>query len=145
MTRRRLPLTDLERDELLQGVRMRRNNWVTYAPYLDVIHQSLRDAELVPEDQWDDLAALGCVLWVHQRGSGDGQTWLLTMPGDEDQARGRLSVLTPLGWALLGARAGETVHVLESTGVETYVVEQVMTGGPAAALLPVDQPAAAGR
>jgi regulator of nucleoside diphosphate kinase len=124
MMKRRLPLTEVERLELLEAARVRRNNWVTYAPYLDMIRASLKDAELIPAREWDDMVALGSTIRVRRRAAAAEQ-WVLARPRDEDGRRGRLSVLTPLGWAVLGTRAGDVVYAATEYGPETYVVEGV--------------------
>lgn len=41
--------------------------------------------------------------------TGDGRTVTLVFPGDADISEGRISVLTPIGTALLGLTAGQTI------------------------------------
>lgn len=42
--------------------------------------------------------------------SGDTRCLALTLPGQDDPGRGRISLFSPLGAALLGARAGDVVE-----------------------------------
>ncbi len=46
-------------------------------------------------------------------------------PRDANAAEGRISVLAPLGRALLGASVGEQVQVAAGKSVRTWVIEQI--------------------
>ena len=50
----------------------------------------------------------------------------LVCPADADYERGRVSVLAPIGTALLGYRAGETVEWEVPGGVRRLKIEQVL-------------------
>jgi regulator of nucleoside diphosphate kinase len=50
----------------------------------------------------------------------------LVFPAEADYERGRLSVLAPIGMALLGYRAGETVEWKVPSGVRRLKIEQVL-------------------
>jgi regulator of nucleoside diphosphate kinase len=54
-------------------------------------------------------------------------TWTLVYPGEADYLRGRLSVLSPAGIALLGARCGQTVVCRPPRGVPIqYVISEIL-------------------
>jgi regulator of nucleoside diphosphate kinase len=57
---------------------------------------------------------------------GHGRTFTLVYPEEADIERGRVSVLAPLGVALLGARAGQTVSVHAPSGLRRFKVERVL-------------------
>ncbi len=46
-------------------------------------------------------------------------------PQDADASAGRVSVLTPLGAALLGARVGERVHVVGRGSARAWTIEEI--------------------
>ncbi|WP_243460800.1 GreA/GreB family elongation factor [Paraburkholderia largidicola] len=54
-------------------------------------------------------------------------TWTLVYPDEEDYLRGRLSVLSPTGIALFGARRGQTVVCRPPRGVPIrYVIREIL-------------------
>ena len=48
------------------------------------------------------------------------------LPDDADLSTGRLSVLSPLGTALLGARVGDVVSVVGAAGVRRIKIEAIL-------------------
>ncbi len=82
----------------------------SYAPLTKFLTDELRRATLV-----EPRAVSPCVVTLesHVRFRLDGEDGTrettLACPGREDSLRGRVSVLTPVGSALLGMREGETI------------------------------------
>ncbi|SAK97265.1 GreA/GreB family elongation factor [Caballeronia hypogeia] len=53
--------------------------------------------------------------------------WTLVYPREADYQRGRLSVLSPIGIALLGARRGQVIVCLPPSGVPVhYVIQKIL-------------------
>jgi regulator of nucleoside diphosphate kinase len=52
--------------------------------------------------------------------------YTLVFPGEETPGQGKLSVLSPMGMALLGARVGEEVAWMSAAGPEVAVVKNVL-------------------
>ncbi|MBC8726517.1 hypothetical protein F6X37_34910 [Paraburkholderia sp. 31.1] len=53
--------------------------------------------------------------------------WTLVYPREADYQRGRLSVLSPTGIALLGARCGQVIMCLPPSGVPVhYVIRKIL-------------------
>ena len=64
-------------------------------------------ARIVPEAKLPrDVVALGKEVTYRDESTGREQTVTLVLPQDADIARGRASVLTPIGVALIGLREG---------------------------------------
>ncbi|WP_323033688.1 nucleoside diphosphate kinase regulator [Paracoccus sp. (in: a-proteobacteria)] len=61
---------------------------------------------LAPERMPADVAAIGSAVTFRDETMGREQTVVLVWPEDADIAAGRASVLTPIGVALIGLRAG---------------------------------------
>jgi regulator of nucleoside diphosphate kinase len=55
------------------------------------------------------FAHMGCRIEFRDNATGKAQTVTLVYPGDADIARGRISVLTPIGAALIGLSAGQSI------------------------------------
>lgn len=61
---------------------------------------------LAPERMPEDVAGIGSAVTFRDETTGREQTVVLAWPEDADIAAGRASVLTPIGVALIGLRAG---------------------------------------
>ena len=79
-------------------------------------------AASVPEG----VVTMNSKLRVRDLKSGESETYTLVFPDDADINDGRLSVLAPLGAALLGARAGDVVEFDAPAGVRRLKVEKVL-------------------
>lgn len=75
----------------------------------DQLFQELERAEILPDDSDRPIARIGSTL-DYEAGSGDSRTVTLVFPQDEDISAGRISVLTPVGVALLGLSAGQEME-----------------------------------
>jgi regulator of nucleoside diphosphate kinase len=74
--------------------------------------------------------------WVRIRDSANGsvEDYQLVFPRDADPATHRLSILAPLGTALLGTSEGDEVEWRMPGGVRRFRVQRVtQDGAPAAA------------
>ena len=79
----------------------------------DELADLLMDARLVPAERLpDDRVALNSSVTYVEEPSGVRRTVTLTLPADANPAEGRISVLSPIGRALIGRRRGETVDAV---------------------------------
>ena len=77
-------------------------------------------AEIIPEGSPDGVIGLGSHVTIR---SDDGEeTWVIVGPEEADAPEGRLSSESPVGKALLGARAGDTTVVTTPGGEISYAV-----------------------
>lgn len=77
---------------------------------VDFLDQEISRARVVePAEIPPDVATMNSRVVYRDEDSGDEQTVALVYPGEEDSVIGRLSVLSPLGTALLGLREGQTI------------------------------------
>jgi transcription elongation factor GreA len=56
---------------------------------------------------------------------GDEQTYVLVNTAEADPRSGRISDASPVGRAIIGARAGDTVTVSSPAGSSEYIVREV--------------------
>jgi transcription elongation factor GreB len=81
--------------------------------------------EAVPEGQ------VGFGTWVAvEDEDGRRRTWRIVGPDEADARRGAVSALAPLGRALLGRSAGETVEVERPDGVREFTIREVSRTAP---------------
>lgn len=81
----------------------------------DALAELLLEARLVPARLAADRVAMDSTVIYAEAPSGARRTVTLAYPGEADAAKGRISVLSPVGLALLGRRRGaEAAPVLPS-------------------------------
>ena len=66
-------------------------------------------------------AGFGCAVVVEGE-DGRRRTWEIVGPDEADPARGRVSLVSPLGRALLGRAVGDTVVVVKPGGEEELTI-----------------------
>jgi regulator of nucleoside diphosphate kinase len=125
MTKRIVSADDRER--LIPVVDRARNSWLTYAPYLDLFRTELRRRRAVPPTQvpGDVITMNSRFELSHPRGDG-AITYTLVYPEEEAPHFGKVSVLSPMGTALFGARVGEEVIWISSDGPEIATVRRLI-------------------
>jgi regulator of nucleoside diphosphate kinase len=125
LTKRILSADDRER--LIPAVDRARNSWLTYAPYLDLFRSELRRTRAVPPSQVPgDLITMNS-RFVLSHPHGDGSVeYTLVYPEQEAPHLGKVSVLSPMGTALLGARVGEEVVWISADGPEVATVQRLI-------------------
>ena len=116
-----------DKSKLLKSVNRALDSWATYAPHLEFFRQRVRRSRPVPTAQVpDDVITMNSRFVVRQAHSGDTLAYTLVYPEDEALTQGRLSVLSPMGMAVYGARVGDEVLWLSATGPEVGTVERLI-------------------
>lgn len=121
-------ITALDRQRLeklieLAGERSRRANH----QYLSRLEEELERAETVaPEDVPADVITMRSKVRLRDLGSGEEMTYTLVFPSEADYGEGRISVLAPVGTAMLGYRAGETIEWEVPSGMRRLKVEEIL-------------------
>ncbi len=91
-------------------------------PMADMLDALLARAAIVaPQDIPTDVVTMNSRLVCALQGDAAPRQWTLVYPDEADFDAGRLSVLSPVGQALLGARAGQTVSYRMPDGREQHV------------------------
>lgn len=81
------------------------------SPALQRLEAELGRAEIVePHDVPDDVVTMNSDVLYEDLSSGTRRTVRLVYPADADAALGRVSVLAPIGSALLGLRVGQEIE-----------------------------------
>ena len=116
-----------DHERLIPVLDRARSSWLTYAPYLDLFRSELRRSRPVPSpDVPGDVITMNSKFALSLRG-GDGPVcYTLVYPEEEAPQLGKVSVLTPLGTALLGARVGEEVCWISTDGPEVATVQKLL-------------------
>jgi regulator of nucleoside diphosphate kinase len=126
MTRDELLITEADFDRLRHLVESPRYR-VTHAMLLPTLRQGLERCRVVePGSVPDGVVTMHSRVRVRDLGADETETYTLVFPDDADVNAGRLSVLAPLGTALLGARAGYTIEFAAPGGTRRLKVERVL-------------------
>jgi regulator of nucleoside diphosphate kinase len=107
-----------------------RNSWLTYAPYLELFRAELRRARTMPPgDVPADVVTMNSRFAVTDPRTGEAVSYTLVYPDSADASGpqgGRLSVLSPMGMAVLGARVGEEVCWHGNDGPEVGRISRLL-------------------
>lgn len=123
---------DLERLRLLIESARRKRRWEEV--HLMALAEELEEAEVVePEGVPPDVVTMRSRVRVRDMVSGDLATYTLCYPVEADLDAGRLSVLAPIGTALLGYREGDVVEWPVPGGVRVLRIEKLLHQPEAAA------------
>lgn len=102
------------------------------SPLADLVEDLITRANVVSSDKIPaDVVTMNSVVRVVQDG-GTEQEWTLVYPEDANVASAKLSVLSPMGAALLGARAGKSVKYKAPNGTESTLTVKAITFQPEA-------------
>ncbi|MBN9522700.1 nucleoside diphosphate kinase regulator [bacterium] len=95
----------------------------------------LRRARVVPRSELPpDVVTMNSTVCLRDLETGEEETYTLVYPTDADIGENKLSVLAPIGTALLGYRAGDVVEWPVPAGVSRFRIEGVLQ--PARPLTP---------
>ena len=116
-----------DRERLLQAVDRALSSWVTYAPYLDFFRRQLRRSRTVPAEKVpEDVITMNSRFALHDDHTGDTICYTLVYPEEEAPHDGKLSVLSPMGMVLYGAKVGEEVCWMSAGGPQVATVKRLL-------------------
>jgi regulator of nucleoside diphosphate kinase len=116
---------DLERLRLLVESARSRRRWEEM--HLAALAEELENAEVVePDAVPPNVVTMRSRIQVLDMVKGDQATYTLSYPAEADVAAGRLSVLAPIGTALLGYREGDVVEWPVPGGVRVLKIEKLL-------------------
>jgi regulator of nucleoside diphosphate kinase len=107
--------------------------------YLAALGGELRRARVVARSHMPpDVVTMNSTVRLSDLETGEAETYTLVYPEEADIETNKISVLAPVGTALLGYRAGDVVEWPVPAGVRRFRVEEVLSQ-------PADSAARAGR
>jgi regulator of nucleoside diphosphate kinase len=98
-----------------------------YAGHLGELEQRLRQARDVPSAKvGPDVITMNSRFVARDNCTGRTETFTLVYHSEDGGVDGSVSVCTPLGASLLGARVGDTIEWRFHHGVRELVIEKVL-------------------
>lgn len=146
ITRRRILITEDDMARLRKLVRQGRMTAGRDQDHLAELNEELRRAEVVRSgDVSADVVTMHSTVRVRDLDRGSSAVYTLVFPVDADIKRNRISVLAPIGTALIGYRAGDVIEWATPGGMKRLAVEEVVFQPEAAAGTPAREVAEAMR
>ena len=111
---------------VLRGLLSRRSNARLDAEHLDDLSAELdRALVLDPSELAPTVVTMYARVRVLDLASGRRQELTLVSPGEADVSGGLISVLAPVGTALLGYRTGDVIERAMPGGIRRLLIEEV--------------------
>ena len=89
------------------------------------LEDSLRRAQLIEDSGPSDVVRVGSTVTVSEEGFDDIETYIIVGAHEADPSNGRISNESPIGSALLGARAGDTVSAETPAGELRFEIQSI--------------------
>lgn len=100
-----------DRKKLIASIQTARSSWLTYAPYLDAFRAGLGETDAIPPSRVPgDVITMNSRFALRELKTDETVCYTLVYPEDEPLTEGKVSVLSPMGTALLGARVRDVVR-----------------------------------
>jgi len=127
MVRRAIIITAEDHQELESLVNSDVVRLVSGSDRLNELQVELRRAQVVPKDQVPpDVVTMNSTVLLRDLDTNEVDTYMLVYPDRADIANQRLSVLAPIGIAILGYRVGDEFSWQVPAGWRRLRVEQVI-------------------
>jgi regulator of nucleoside diphosphate kinase len=95
--------------------------------YLDALDGELKRARIVPQSYMPpEVITMNSVVRLRDLDSEETEEYELVYPADADMAHNRISVLAPIGTAILGYRLGDVIEWPVPAGLRRLRVEEVL-------------------
>jgi regulator of nucleoside diphosphate kinase len=126
MFRKKLTITQPDRDRLLKLTRPA-SGLVGWTLFAERLKEELHRATVVEAPRVrPDVVTMHSTVRIRDAERPTAEVYTLVYPDEADLSKGRLSVLAPLGTALIGEREGSVVKVLSAAGTRAIRIEAVL-------------------
>jgi regulator of nucleoside diphosphate kinase len=127
MARRTIHITKFDMDRLLELIEGVRSSPKGTKVDLDLLEKELYSGVLVdPADVPKDVITMNSKVSIADTQSGETMTYTLVFPSAANISENRLSILAPLGMALLGYRKGDIIEWAVPGGVRKLKVDDII-------------------
>lgn len=134
MTDRTIIITRQDMDRLRGLIRDARDARAEAPAHLKALENELDKAQIVePAQVPADVVTMNSTVKLRMQGSRSTQKWKIVYPHEADVNEDRISILSPLGTALIGYKRGDEITLELPAGQREVVIQDV-----------IDQPEAKG-
>jgi regulator of nucleoside diphosphate kinase len=127
-----ITISSADHDRLLDLIDSARLDWRVPAENLHALEGELARASLVePDELPPDVVAMHSTVRFRDLDTDEIEKYTLVYPTEADVTCNRISVLAPIGTALLGFRTGDIVKWRVPLGTRRMAITKVMQGNRA--------------
>jgi len=127
MAGRVIYITKYDMDRLLDLIEGLRATPKAAKLNLDLLEKEINEGILVePENVPEDVITMNSKVNVTDIDSGEKMTYMLVFPSEANISKNKLSILAPLGMALLGYRKGDIIEWAVPSGMRKLRVEEII-------------------
>ncbi|HEU4766617.1 MAG TPA: nucleoside diphosphate kinase regulator [Pyrinomonadaceae bacterium] len=120
-------ITQLDYDRLTALIEKTRDTNGVDREYLNKLEAELDRAEIVkPKDIPANVMTMRSTVRLKDLVSGEENTYSLVFPTEADFSQGKISVLAPIGTAILGYKSGDTIEWTVPSGLRKLKVDEVV-------------------
>lgn len=108
MSERSIQITELDRKRLLDLIQEAQSGEYRKSIYLDNLRSELERAQVVPsQDIPADVVTMNSTVTLTDLDTKEEETYTLVYPEHADTTQAKVSILAPVGTAMLGYRVGD--------------------------------------
>ena len=127
MTERTIYITEFDMERLTKLLQDAQFTTYRKSDYLEKLEEELERAHLVkPEEVPADVVTMNSRVRMVDVESHEEMTLTLVFPQDADIDQNKISVLAPIGTAMLGYRLGDTFEWVVPDGVRKLRIEEIL-------------------
>jgi regulator of nucleoside diphosphate kinase len=127
MNQRTIQITELDRKRLLNLILEAQSGEYRKSVYLENLRGELERAEVIaPEKIPGDVITMNSTVMLMDLDAGEEETYTLVYPENADPGQGKVSILAPIGTAMLGYRAGDVFEWEVPAGKRRLKVEKIL-------------------
>ncbi|SNB46288.1 nucleoside diphosphate kinase regulator [Geobacter sp. DSM 9736] len=125
--RRQIYITEFDLDRLEDLIEKHRAKTSRDTRNLDELEQELGKAEVVsPESIPPDVITMNSRVRLEDADSGHATVYTLVFPADADVEKGKISILAPIGTAMIGYRVGDKITWDVPGGQKNLAVKEIL-------------------
>lgn len=126
-TRRRIVITQQDREQLYELLETSFATSISDRCYLEALRDELSLARVVDADAVPhDVVTMNSTVRLRDIAAKEEDIYTLVYPDQANIAEGRLSILAPIGTAILGYRAGDVVRWDVPSGMVRMRIEELI-------------------
>ena len=127
MSKRIIQITELDRKRLIELIVDAQSGEYRKSVYLENLRSELERAEVVrPQDIPGDVITMNSTVALTDLDTNEEETYTLVYPEQADTTQGKVSILAPIGTAMLGYRVGDVFEWEVPAGKRRLKVEKIL-------------------
>ncbi len=127
MADRTIHITKFDMDRLLELIEGVRSSPKFNKANIDLLEKELyRGVQVDPHNLPNDVVTMNSKVSITDTESGEKMTYTLVFPSAANIAENKLSILAPLGIALIGYRKGDIIEWRVPSGIRRLKVDEII-------------------